>query len=468
MAKVRESMALSKEQAKLLAREELVRRGDLSWLLHPGQQALAKRFYATDGKVTVWNCSRRFGKSYMLVVLALEQCLRKKGMQVRFATSTQKQIASIFEPLMDQILLHFPKDCLPSKNQNVWKFPNKSTLTLAGADYKDGDALRGVGSDLIIVDEAGFVGNLKYLVQDILLPQLLTTNGRLIMASTPPKSMGHDFVTFAQQALEQKTYERRTIYDNAMLSKPIIDAVKIQCGGEDTDTFKREYLCEFISDSQSRIIPEFNELIHVKKEPMPTHYQPYTCFDFGLKDHTAVLFGYLDFLRQKLVVQDEIIVNYKTTKEIAEMVKKKEAALWGNRKVERFGDNDLQILWDMGREYGLNIKPAIKFDKDAGIANCRDKFMFERIEVWPNCHSIIFQLKNGVWNDKRTSFQRDEVMGHCDALDALIYMVRHIKWKANPVPARIPNPYTEWVPEQPKYKEQRDFSRLFNIRKKGY
>ena len=37
----------------------------------------------------------------------------------------------------------------------------------------------GVASDLILVDEAGFTKNLKYLVQDILLPQTITTNGRV-------------------------------------------------------------------------------------------------------------------------------------------------------------------------------------------------------------------------------------------------------------------------------------------------
>lgn len=431
------------------AKAELIRRGNVAWMLHPGQKDLLSAWEQGDHKITVWNCARRFGKSYLLTILAFQYCLANKGVQVRYAAATQKQVKSIILPLIDQILAEFPHDVRPTHSNGVWTFPSSgSKLMLAAADYKDGDALRGVASDLVLVDEAGFVKKLRYLVQDILLPQLLTTNGRLIMASTPPRSIAHEFVEYVQQAVAENSYAKKTIYDNPRLSTSQVESVIIQCGGKDTDTFKREYMCELISDSSARIIPEFRDTSHVKKMPIPQYFQPYVAADFGLKDYTAILFGYLDFIRQKIVIQGELVFNYKTTNEMAIEVKKIEERLWKqhNRQPIRIGDNELQVLWDLSKDHKLVFKPATKWDKEAAIASLRDGFVHDKVEIWPDCKNLIHQLNNGVWNEARTGFERNDSLGHCDAVDALVYMYRHVNWKLNPIPERSPNKFNEYIP----------------------
>lgn len=459
----------SKEDRQiLLAKQELIRRGNLSWRLHEGQLDLSKGWKESKHTITVWNCARRFGKSYELLNEAVEFCLNNPGAQVRYAAATQKQVKTIIVPLIDDLLSLFPIDCMPLHANGIWTFPNRAKLILAAADYKDGDALRGVASDLVVVDEAGFVKKLKYLVQDILLPQLLTTNGRLIMASTPPRSIAHEFVEYVQLAVKDNSYSKKTIYDNPRLSTFQIEEVIRQCGGKDSDTFKREYMCELISDSSARIIPEFDEKQHVRKVQIPVYYQQYVGADFGLKDYTAILFGYLDFTRQKLVIQDEQVFNYKTTQEMAEAVKAVEERLWKDhtRQAIRIGDNELQTLWDLQAQYKLTFKPAVKYDKEAAIAQLRDGFVHGRIEVWPNCKNLIHQLNNGVWNEARSSFERNDSLGHCDAIDALIYMYRHINWRLNPIPEVHPNKHIQFIPtEKPNSKEGLDaWRKIFKVK----
>ena len=451
---------------KQAAEHEMIRRGHLSWILHKGQKPLYKKWKSSKNKITVLNCARRFGKSFLLMVTAKEHCMQNPKHQVRFAAATQKQVKSIFLPIIDALLSRFPADAMPTHSEGCWTFPNGSKLYVVGADYKDGDALRGQASDLIILDEAGFVKKLRYLVTDILLPQLLTTRGRLIMASTPPKSVAHDFVDYINEAIADNAYELRTVYDNPMLTdKDLLDIYR-QCGGKHTDTFRREYMCELISDSSQRIIPEFDLARHVRSLKEPDHYYPLVTMDWGAHDMTAVLFGYVDFQRQVLCIQDEYVINNQTTKIIADGIKAKEFALWSNKRKtpDRFGDNPLQITWDLGREYGLSVKPPLKFEKDVAIANLRDGFLKGKIEIDPRCKLTIFQLQNGTWNDNRTTFERSVALGHCDAIDALIYMFRHANFRANPYPINNPVIAKEFIPANPSNIDD-IYQKMFRIKK---
>ena len=47
---------------------------------------------------------------------------------------------------------------------------------------------------------------------------------------------------------------------------------------------------------------------------------------------------------------------------------------------------------------------------------------------------MIGSLKYGVWNDRRTEWERSTVYGHFDALAALMYLVRNIDQASNPIP----------------------------------
>lgn len=449
----------------LAAKHQLIRKGNLDWLLHTGQRGLTDFFDTNKATISVFNCPRRFGKSYWIVWLAIRHALRNAGSQIRVAAPTQKQIKSIFIPLVGQILKHFPSELQPIPANGTWTFSNGSIIVLAGADYKEGDALRGVASDLILVDEAGFTKNLRYLVQDILLPQTITTNGRVILASTPPKSMDHDFSNiYIPRAVAENSYLKRTIFDNPMVSEQKRAQIILECGGEDTDTWKREYMCELISDSTALIIPEFRVDQHVKKNPMPNFFRPYVGADFGLKDFTAILFGYFDFHRQTLVIQEEFIANYQTTDQIGDAIKAIETRLWGKPQFppERLGDNELQTLWDLQRTHGINIKPAIKHDKETAISSLRTCFQSNKIEVWPNCLKLIHQLQNGTWNDRRTSFERSETTGHCDAIDALIYLNRHIRRRENPFPVEKYSHATHFI--NPKPVEHGEWGKVFRLK----
>jgi len=91
--------------------EILWRRGDLSHLLRPHGQHRAygfiHRFTETrphDMGPVVINCDRRMGKSFLLVALAIERCLRLPRQVVRYGSPTFVQTDEIVQPLIRQIL----------------------------------------------------------------------------------------------------------------------------------------------------------------------------------------------------------------------------------------------------------------------------------------------------------------------------------------------------------------------------
>ncbi|NBW58364.1 hypothetical protein EBR43_11430, partial [bacterium] len=56
--------------------KELWRRGELSWKLDGVQKQMHKSFYESKFKTHTWLLARRSGKTFLLCILALEQCIK--------------------------------------------------------------------------------------------------------------------------------------------------------------------------------------------------------------------------------------------------------------------------------------------------------------------------------------------------------------------------------------------------------
>lgn len=440
--------------------EALWRRGVLSWKLNSTQKALYKTYTEATYKKVVFNCSRRLGKSFSLLIIALEQCIKVPGSQVKFAAPTAKMAAKIIRPTLRMLLQDCPRDLRPTFNRNdgVWKFPNESCLYIEGTDGQNAENLRGTAAHLCIIDEAGFVDSLQYIVNDILLPQVLTTGGKLIMASTPPKSPDHDFIKYIYEAAKAGAYVKRTIedyiketeFDAPHLRHILVPEIAELCaasGGKDSITWRREYLAELIKDENYSVIPEFDEaakLDCVKEWERPGRFDPYVSMDIGFNDKTGVLFGYLDFRKGKLIIEDELLLrgNQKdfTIARLAKLIKDKEQNLWmdkyGNMpNPMRYSDDDMIVIGDLTKDHDLPFIPTKKNSKNEYINDLRWRIQTRQLVISPKCVNLIFQLESAIWNKAKKSFERSEEAGHYDLLDSLIYLVRNVQWTKNPYPS---------------------------------
>jgi hypothetical protein len=443
--------------SKIEAKHELWRRGELLWKLDQNQKDLYKLFHNSDHIIQTWLLARRSGKTYTLLVLAFEALLRKPRTIVKFLAPTRLQVQTIIRPLIQQITEDCPPDLTPEfKTQDyIYYFPNGSELQLAGSENKNVDKLRGGECTIAIIDETQDVSDLDYAINSVLLPTTLTTNGKILMAGTPPKEMDHEFINYIKDAEFKGSLIRRTVYDNPritveQLEKQILSQYPQR---EKAEAFRREFLCEIIKDENRSVIPEFND--DLKKEIIrewatPPYFDCYVSMDLGAVDLTAVLFGYFDFRASKLVVQDELVVDFSkkdmNIERLTQLIKEKEEFLWTNalsNEVKkphlRVSDINLIVTQEIAvKSFGqIYFSTTRKDDKEAAINHMRTLIGGQKIIINPRCKNLIKHLDNVIWasNKNKIMFGRSPDNGHYDCVDALIYLCRNVNFSKNPFPA---------------------------------
>jgi hypothetical protein len=435
-----------------VVREQLWRRGILSWLLDKTQKELYDIFHKTDNKVQTWMLPRRFGKSRTLLILAIEQCIKDPGSIIKFLSPTKKQVERNIRPLVREILASCPEDIRPDlkKQDDIYYFPNGSELQMAGSESGNIDTLRGGFAHICIVDEAQDVSELSYAVSSVLLPTTITTNGKVLIAGTPPKDYDHDFLKYVESAEKKGILIKRTVYDNPRLTKRDIDLLIDEIpGGENSEDFKREFLCHIFKSIQSSVIPEFTEekIKEVVKEwKRPPFYNAYVAMDLGFKDWTVLLFGYYDFREDKIIIEDEIVThgNEMHLAKLGQDIILKETDLWTDpitnefkKPLKRVSDHDLIAINEIKKatNYKIIFEKAEKKEKMAGINNLRTYVNANKIIIHPRCKTLIHHLRNGRWSkSNKEELARCSEGSHYDAIPALAYFCRAIDFRRNPYP----------------------------------
>lgn len=446
-------IAVREEELEELSLSVLWEMGDIaSWYLREDQLPIYELLRSS--KAPFIECARRYGKTTSILCYVLEELIRNPGYICRWCEPDKNQAREIVVDELEKVQAHAPKHLRfkYSVVDSVFKHPNGSKLYLRGVNHDRGDSARGPTANIIVADEFGTWKDPDYIVTSALRPQLQTTNGPFIFASTPPEDLGHAYYEHKAWAIEDGRFIQRIIHDNKSLSPERIQELIKECRGEDTPAWRREYLCEPVSDPERLVIPEFKEGVHVRDEyPRPEYFDAYVGADLGFNDATAFLFAFYDFKENTLVIEDELFVHGKNSREIVEMALGKERSLWGDKPpYRRIADNDLQQLYDMRSMLGYAVSPTRKDDLLAAVNSLRLRFQTAKIVVLSRCKSLIFQLKVGLWNERRTDFVRSDKTKHLDSISALIYLNRNIDLSRNPFPLLAPgvSPYTHYIPPQ--------------------
>lgn len=478
----------STELREALFREvkaEMWRRGELRWKLHADQLAIYLLIAASVASRFVLEIARRWGKTHLLAVIAIETCLRNPRGRVVYGAPTLKHLQEFILPAFEKLIEDAPPDCCPVwvASSGHWEFPNGAHIHLFGADDKrKANRGRGPAALLCIFDECGFTPILKYVLTSIFRPQLLTTGGKTLLGSTPAEEPEHDFTEIAARAEANGNYARRTIYDNPRLTPERIkefieeDAKEEGLSAEaykETDTFRREYMAERVIDKLLVVVPEWAEkraklFIAIER---PEFFNGMTILDFGGADPHAAHFGYWHPKVAKWVIEDEVLLRQgQNTAELAEHVKAKERELWGVKAWEgtlrgvtekptdellaclpdwmanaldaasptqpftRWADNDLQLVRDLYELHGLLFIPTAKDDKQLQVNNLRVMFREEAILINPRCINTDRHLASTVWKDHKRKDYRRRGGEHGDLVDTLTYGARNLD-RRDPEPA---------------------------------
>lgn len=431
------------EEIRQEAMRELWHRGDLSWKLHPAQQILKETYLNSPGQLFVGNCSRQFGKTYWAVITAIEVAMSQPRSQIRYGAAFQSELIDYIIPAFENALIDCPDELRPkySSSRQRLVFPNGSIIRLVGVDKRP-NGLRGNALDLIILDEAAFIDNLDYIYKSVIIPATThRPNCRIIIISTPPNTPSHSFVDYAHRAEAENCYQVFDIYQNPMLDIKDHERLKRECGGENSTTWRREYLCQFITDEDLSIIPEWRDdyIAEVPRDHYFEVYHRYIAMDLGVKDFTVALYGYYNFKMAKLIIEDEFKLHgpSMTTQILADKIRSHEKELWGELPVyRRVCDNNWPLfVQDLASIHSLSFISTSKDTLEIMINELKLLINEGRVLIHPRCKQLIGCLKYGVWSSNKRIFARSETYGHFDALAALIYLVRNLDKNSNPIPA---------------------------------
>jgi hypothetical protein len=440
---------------------ELYRRGNLLWKCHAVQKEMYNIYYNAEPNSTlVWLLSRQSGKSTLISILAIEHALRKPHSIIKILTDTKVHAKNIYDKIFQEVLSDCPADLKPEflKAQYLYEFPNGSQIQLAGSDSGHFEKLRGQKSVAVFVDEAGFCNELNNIVKDVLLPTTTHTGGKIVLASTPPENYDHDLINFIDQAKYHNYLTVKTIDENPLMTPEKIARFEREMGGRDSERFKREYLCMLIKNTETSVLPEFTEELAkelVKEWPTPPHRDCYVSMDLGGKDLTFVVFGYFDFRANKIIIEDELVMDMRkkdnNIKTLMNNILDKELALWKDpytldpiKPYVRVSDinpivtKEIYTLSD-GR---INFMNPNKTDKIGAIHDLRVLLQAKRIIIHPRCANLVRHLENVRWTNSRskTDFARSADDGHYDGVDALIYFIKSIVYSRNPYPSNFDFP----------------------------
>lgn len=405
------------------------------------------------GNMLLLECHRRFGKTTVYGITGSEIAITKPNSLVRFIAPTMRQADEILRPIFDDIFLDCPKEFAPEwkENKKQYVFPNGSKIIINGSENDQMEAQRGLRSDATFVTEIRDISKLEYLINDILLPQTMTTQAPIFFDSTPAKDMTHYYYALKDKLVLKNASITFTLDDNTHIPQAVKKAWIDQAGGIDSPTVQREYFCKRIKDEKLTVIPEWKEdyVVNAPHNSNFNYYHKYVALDMGVRDNTSVLYAYYDFIDATLYIIDEDVLSgdQLTTEIISGTIKDKEQLLFGNKytgnnrigqdKVfRRIADNtNPQLLNDLGHSYGLSFIPTTKTNLQAMVNKVRVWVRAGRVKIDQKCKYAIGCIDSAMWqNDKKDDFARSEAFKHYDALAAIVYLVRAIDESSNPLP----------------------------------
>lgn len=197
------------------------------------------------------------GKTFWALTELLAHAIR--GVHCIYAGPSAAHVERIAHPVLRQIMSdapHWMPKIRYSKGTTI--FPSGGTLVLAGADVGLADSSRGLPFGLCVFDEEGFVDTPDYFINSVLRPRLTIDKGRIIHISTPPRTPAHQYAKRLAAAMKDGSGFILTLDDNPYLTAEEKEEIEKDLGGRETTIFRREMLCESITEEKDAVVPRMD------------------------------------------------------------------------------------------------------------------------------------------------------------------------------------------------------------------
>lgn len=416
---------------------QLWKRGVLLYKLREAQKNIYQKWIESKSRTKKLVCvgSRRLGKSTLGITICLEEAIKHPNSNVLFVVPVLKNVDRYVLEIANKVLVDCPLSLRPEwlPQKNIFKFSNGSQIFCVGSSNQSYENLRSMRVNLAVIDEAQKMEDLEIIVDEVVIPSLLDSDGYMLMYGTIPRQPNHPFMQrYVRDAEKANAYIEFDIYQ-AGYPPERIEAFKREVSKE---TFAREFECKRDADKKLNVTPNF-KMEHIKRVPDPVYFPSlisYTAMDIGgALDNTHIPFAYFDSVRKKLVVKAESVWAAQESRvdKIAQAVKQNEKML--SKKVRRVCDtNNFILVKELQEKHRLVFEPVKKGpgSLEAMLEILNIWIENDRIEIDPSCKVLINELRYGSWNKTRTDLDR-KTDSHCDGIIALAYLLTIVNEKHN-------------------------------------
>jgi len=185
----------------------------------------------------IFNCSRQSGKSTTAAIRALHEAVFYPGSQTLIISPSQRQSGELFRKVRE--LIYKIGEEMVEDSRTTATFPGGSRIISLPSSES---TIRGYSAiTLLLIDEASRVSD---DIWTAVRPMLATTNGQIIMLSTPAGREG-----FFADAWENGKYKKFkvTAHECPRITEDFLKEEKEALGSM---MFAQEYLCEFLDEAE--------------------------------------------------------------------------------------------------------------------------------------------------------------------------------------------------------------------------
>ena len=243
-------------------------------------------------------CSRRAGKTHMLVAICLIEALRRPNTTIIYIGETMELTEGLFDKAANDIINACGLKDKRGKRFNWKKIDNGSKVLIRGlSNTKDPDQIRGNSAKVIVIDEFFHLKRelLQYLYDEVLQPMQMdfADDYKFICAGTPP-SIKHTFGEYAWRNWEVDKFQwtwRDNPHPVALEKrKEYVDRVLKEKGLTwETPFARREYNGEWAYDDDLILYPDYHT--YNPREIIPQMHVDLILFgiDYGVGDNDTLI-----------------------------------------------------------------------------------------------------------------------------------------------------------------------------------
>lgn len=393
-------------------------------------------------------CSRRAGKTVACAAHLIDTAIKNRDSVCIYITLSAKNAKRLVWKELLKINRESKLGAEPNSTELSLTFSNGSVVYCSGAkDQSEIENFRGMAIKLCYIDECqSFPAYIEELIDDIIEPALLDSDGKLCLIGTPgPLPIGYFY-----DCSQSKEWSNHfwTFYDNPHIPiksgkshDAFLNRILKRRGVQMSDpSIQREYFGKWVLDSNSLLV-RYNS---VKNDfgdlPQSLKYHYIMGIDIGFKDADAIcILAYSDNDPTTYLVEEKITTKQGIT-ELVEQIQALDKKYKVHKMVMDMGGLGKKIGEELIRRHGIPVEAADKARKMENIELLNDALRTGTLKAKATSR---FAQDSYLVEINRDKSRPDKIVVsdsyHSDVIDAVLYA-----FKCSPAYA--------WTPEKPKAK----------------